>query len=66
MLRVVCYSLLALLRHAVCGGQLGWKPLLNSYLRTLPDTIDEDNRKLIVDLFDWLVQPCLGKGCVGG
>ena len=47
-------------RCAVCAVQLGWKPLLNSYMKTLPDTIDEENRKLIIDLFDWLVQPCLG------
>ena len=33
-------------------------------MRTLPDTIDEENRKLIMDLFNWLVQPCLGMGRV--
>ena len=62
---IVLHSSLAVLWCAVpccAAGQLGWKPLLSSYMRTLPDTIDEENRKLIVDLFNWLVQPCLGMG----
>ena len=64
---ILLHSPLAVLWCAVlccAAGQLGWKPLLSSYMRTLPDTIDEENRKLIMDLFNWLVQPCLGMGRV--
>jgi dynein heavy chain len=39
--------------------QLGWRPHLKSYMNTLPDSIDSDNRQLILDLFEWLVQPSL-------
>ena len=38
----------------------GWRPLLASWLATLPAPLTTDeNRKLVQDLFDWLVQPCL-------
>lgn len=50
--------------------QLGWRPLLDSYLTSIPDAVREanrdvfsklieDNRSLVLDLFSWLVQPCL-------
>ncbi|KAK5855256.1 hypothetical protein PBY51_005374 [Eleginops maclovinus] len=39
--------------------QLGWTPLRDSYMNTLPESLSTEHRKLIVDLFDWLVQPCL-------
>ncbi|XP_072535232.1 dynein axonemal heavy chain 3 [Salminus brasiliensis] len=39
--------------------QLGWTPLRDSYMDTLPDSLAPEHRELIVDLFDWLVQPCL-------
>ena len=39
--------------------QLGWRPLFESYLRTLPEQINEENQTLIKDLFGWLVQPSL-------
>ena len=39
--------------------QLGWRPHFNSYMNTLPDSINEENRSMIRDLFDWLVDPCL-------
>ncbi|KAM6951542.1 dynein axonemal heavy chain 3 [Aplochiton taeniatus] len=39
--------------------QLGWKPLRDSYMDTLPKTISGEHTELIRDLFDWLVQPCL-------
>ena len=44
---------------ALSHVQLGWRPLMESYMNTLPDAISDENRKLIRDLFDWLVQPCL-------
>ncbi|NXW28891.1 DYH3 protein, partial [Phaetusa simplex] len=39
--------------------QLGWKPLKDSYVKTLPPNLQEEHRKLVSDLFTWLVQPCL-------
>ncbi|KAK7898572.1 hypothetical protein WMY93_019425 [Mugilogobius chulae] len=39
--------------------QLGWAPLRDSYMNTLPQSLDTEHRELIVDLFDWLVPPCL-------
>ncbi|KAL7390222.1 hypothetical protein ABVT39_017308 [Epinephelus coioides] len=39
--------------------QLGWSPLRDSYMNTLPESLSPEHRELIVDLFDWLVQPCL-------
>ncbi|KAK9527005.1 hypothetical protein VZT92_015671 [Zoarces viviparus] len=39
--------------------QLGWTPFRDSYMNTLPESLSSEHRELIVDLFDWLVQPCL-------
>ncbi|MEQ2228566.1 Dynein heavy chain 3, axonemal, partial [Ilyodon furcidens] len=39
--------------------QLGWSPLRDSYLNTLPKSLGVEHIELITDLFDWLVQPCL-------
>nr|XP_043909238.1 dynein axonemal heavy chain 3-like [Solea senegalensis] len=39
--------------------QLGWTPLRDSYMNTLPERLSSEHRELIMDLFDWLVQPCL-------
>ncbi|CAG5890787.1 unnamed protein product [Menidia menidia] len=39
--------------------QLGWSPLRDSYMNTLPNSLGTEHRQLIMDLFDWLVQPCL-------
>ncbi|XP_062847578.1 dynein axonemal heavy chain 3 [Trichomycterus rosablanca] len=39
--------------------QLGWTPLRDSYMNTLPDHLSPEHRELIVDLFDWLLPPCL-------
>ncbi|XP_058254502.1 dynein axonemal heavy chain 3 [Hemibagrus wyckioides] len=39
--------------------QLGWTPLRDSYMDTLPDSLSAEHKELIVDLFDWLLQPCL-------
>ena len=38
---------------------LGWKPLLVSWLNTLPKTLDEENRELIKDLFDRMEEALL-------
>nr|KAF6294777.1 hypothetical protein mPipKuh1_003914 [Pipistrellus kuhlii] len=39
--------------------QLGWKPLKDSYMDTLPPVLTEDHKELVNDMFNWLVQPCL-------
>ncbi|XP_068431186.1 dynein axonemal heavy chain 3 isoform X2 [Clinocottus analis] len=39
--------------------QLGWSPFIDSYINTLPESLSSEHRELIVDLFDWLVKPCL-------
>uniref|UniRef100_A0A8C3PA09 Dynein axonemal heavy chain 3 n=1 Tax=Chrysemys picta bellii TaxID=8478 RepID=A0A8C3PA09_CHRPI len=40
-------------------NQLGWKPLKDSYMDTLPPNLQQEHRELIDDMFMWLVQPCL-------
>ncbi|XP_069036810.1 dynein axonemal heavy chain 3 isoform X1 [Lepisosteus oculatus] len=39
--------------------QLGWSPLKDSYMDTLPETMSEEHIELVNDMFNWLVQPCL-------
>lgn len=54
---------------ALCP-QMGWRPLMESYMISVPEAVAEPNRdtfsrlteeynKVIRDLFDWLVEPCL-------
>ena len=38
---------------------LGWRPLMLSWLATLPAGVNEARRTQLVALFDWLVPPCL-------
>ncbi|KAL8573170.1 Dynein heavy chain 3, axonemal [Nucella lapillus] len=40
--------------------QMGWKPLMNSYMQfTLPKNLSQEQKELVQDLFDWLVEPTL-------
>nr|XP_055037339.1 dynein axonemal heavy chain 3 isoform X1 [Misgurnus anguillicaudatus]XP_055037340.1 dynein axonemal heavy chain 3 isoform X1 [Misgurnus anguillicaudatus] len=39
--------------------QLGWTPFRDSYMDTLPANLEDEHRTLVMDLFNWLVQPCL-------
>ncbi|XP_055507859.1 dynein axonemal heavy chain 3 [Leucoraja erinacea] len=39
--------------------QLGWAPLKDSYMDTLPPTITAEHKELINDMFHWLIQPSL-------
>ncbi|KAM4697749.1 dynein axonemal heavy chain 3 [Rhinophrynus dorsalis] len=39
--------------------QLGWKPLKDSYMDSLPENLTNEHREMVSDMFDWLVQPCL-------
>ena len=50
--------------------QMGWRPLFESYMISVPEAVGdknkdvfnkmmEDHQKIIRDLFDWLIQPCL-------
>ncbi|XP_028438243.1 dynein heavy chain 12, axonemal isoform X1 [Perca flavescens] len=39
-------------------SQLGWKPLVISWMNNLPDALQSaDNRSLLLELFDWLLPP---------
>ena len=38
---------------------LGWRPVMLSWLNTLPAGVNEAHKALIVSLFDWLLPPCL-------
>ncbi|XP_069499778.1 dynein axonemal heavy chain 12 [Ambystoma mexicanum] len=41
-------------------SQLGWMPLVTSWLNTLPDVLKQkDNFALLSDLFEWLIRPAL-------
>ncbi|KAJ8284204.1 hypothetical protein COCON_G00030540 [Conger conger] len=39
--------------------QLGWAPLKDSYMDTLPESLSVEHRELVEDMFNWLVDPCL-------
>ena len=40
--------------------QLGWRPFKESYMQhELPENLSEENRDLVNDLFEWLIDPCL-------
>ncbi|KAI9206289.1 dynein heavy chain and region D6 of dynein motor-domain-containing protein [Polychytrium aggregatum] len=38
---------------------LGWRPLMVSWLVTLPSGVGEEERRILEALFDWVVPPCL-------
>lgn len=38
---------------------LGWQPLLKSWLNTLPETITDNLKEIITDLYLRMLQPCL-------
>ncbi|KAL7754340.1 hypothetical protein RI367_000321 [Sorochytrium milnesiophthora] len=38
---------------------LGWRPLMVSWLNTLPEGMQDEHKKLFERLFDWAVPPCL-------
>ena len=40
-------------------SMLGWQPLVQSWLNTLPPTITEEHKKLIADLYHGMVPACL-------
>ncbi|XP_053173949.1 dynein axonemal heavy chain 12 [Scomber japonicus] len=41
-------------------SQLGWEPLVISWMNSLPDTLQSpDNRSLLLELFHWLLPPAL-------
>ena len=40
-------------------SSFGWRPLLSSWMNSLPAVLKENHRELIQALFDWIVEPCL-------
>ena len=53
------------LTHSRCGmiymesHKLGWRPLMKSYLASLPESFSGEQKTLLSDLFEWLVPACL-------
>ncbi|XP_028831809.1 dynein heavy chain 3, axonemal isoform X2 [Denticeps clupeoides] len=39
--------------------QLGWTPLRDSYINSLPSSLNSEHKELVRDMFDWLLPPCL-------
>ena len=39
--------------------KLGWRPIMKSYLASLPESFTEEQKGLLGDLFEWLVPGCL-------
>jgi len=37
---------------------IGWRPLVNSWLNTLPPQIDQQMKDKLMDMVDWLFPPC--------
>jgi dynein heavy chain len=45
---------------------IGWRPMMQCWLNTLPVTINADQKTHLTQLFDWIVPPCLefvGQSC---
>ncbi|KAI9354083.1 dynein heavy chain and region D6 of dynein motor-domain-containing protein [Zopfochytrium polystomum] len=38
---------------------LGWRPIITSWVKTLPSSMRQESKSLIEALFDWIVPPCL-------
>lgn len=38
--------------------QLGWRPLKDSYLTTLPSGINEEQKEILEELFEWIIPAC--------
>ncbi len=39
--------------------QLGWEPLVKCFMNTLPESIHQAEKDMIMDIFCWLFTPCL-------
>ena len=40
-------------------SSLGWRPVLQSWINTLPEMLRGDNEKVITGLFEWVCPPLL-------
>ena len=40
-------------------SMLGWQPLMESWINTLPSTITDENKELIIELYTRMVPCCL-------
>lgn len=38
---------------------LGWRPLKDSFLAQLPEGINDDQKELLEEMFEWMIQPIL-------
>ena len=47
-------------------ASLGWRPIFTSWVNTLPATLTENHKKLIVELFERFIDPCVAYLRKGG
>ncbi len=47
-------------------ASLGWRPIFTSWLNNLPPALTENHKKLIVELFERFVDPCIAYLRKGG
>ena len=47
-------------------ASLGWRPVFTSWVNTLPPTLTENHKKLIVELFERFIDPCIAYLRKGG
>lgn len=47
-------------------ASLGWRPIFTSWLNLLPQTLTDNHKKLIVELFERFVDPCIAYLRKGG
>ena len=40
-------------------SSMGWRPLVKSWMKTLPETINDDHKALLNDMFERFVDACL-------
>lgn len=40
-------------------SMLGWQPLMQSWLNTMPDTITQENKELMIELYARMIPCCL-------
>lgn len=47
-------------------ASLGWRPIFTSWVNTLPATLTDNHKKLIIELFERFVDPCIAYLRKGG
>jgi dynein heavy chain len=47
-------------------ASLGWRPVFTSWVNTLPATLTDNHKKLIIELFERFIDPCIAYLRKGG